>query len=67
MRKPKPKTVKVVCDMCGIEWAAHKLKPTHEPTLEECVRVLKAELAKRPTRNPYLSNGVTLYGTGVTS
>jgi hypothetical protein len=41
---PKPKTIKVVCDVCGQDWKAHGTKPT----LEDCVRLLKAELRKRP-------------------
>jgi hypothetical protein len=42
---PQPKTVKVVCDVCGQDWKAHGTKPT----LEDCVRLLKAALAKQPT------------------
>lgn len=42
MKTPKPKTLKVVCDVCGLDWAAHGEKPT----LEKCVELLRAELAE---------------------
>ena len=43
MKKPEPKTVSVVCSVCDQPWDKHGAKPT----LEDCVRLLKAELAKR--------------------
>jgi hypothetical protein len=27
-KTPKPRTVKVVCDVCGMDWKAHGPKPT---------------------------------------
>lgn len=42
--KPEPKTIKVVCTACGLDWGAHGAKPT----LAKCVALLKAELAKKP-------------------
>lgn len=43
--KPEPKTIKVVCTACGLDWDAHGTKPT----LAKCVDLLKIELAKKPT------------------
>jgi hypothetical protein len=43
MAAPKPVHTRTVCSVCGMEWAAHKTK-----TVEECVRLLKLELVKRP-------------------
>jgi len=48
--KPEPKTIRVECTVCGLPWDAHGA----DPTLEDCVRLLKAELSKRPT--PRLPN-----------
>lgn len=48
MKQPKPKTVKVVCEVCGLEWREHKPDGKGKVGLDECVRLLKAELAKRP-------------------
>lgn len=50
-KTPKPLTVKVVCNVCGMDWKAHGPKPT----LEACVRLLKAELLKRPPQQWYAS------------
>ena len=57
--KPEPKPTHVVCTVCGLAWDAHESafpakgkKPA--VTLDDCVRVLKAELAKRPRQNPYV-------------
>jgi hypothetical protein len=56
-RAPKPKTVKVVCDVCGQDWKAHGTRPT----LEDCVPLLKAELAKRPVYQwPMAQSGSTV-------
>ena len=47
---PQPKTIKVVCSECGLDWEAHG----PNPSLEKCVELLKAELAHRPTPSrPY--------------
>jgi hypothetical protein len=47
--KPEPKATNVVCTECGLDWAKHLAGPRKKtPTHEDCVRVLKAELATRP-------------------
>lgn len=55
--KPEPKTVKIVCTACGLDWEAHGAKPT----LAKCVTLLRAELAKRTNVVPFhsTSSGVT--------
>jgi hypothetical protein len=63
--KPEPKPTNVVCTVCGLDWKAHEQNSTAAKkrttvTLEDCVRVLKAELARRPKQNPWV--GVS--GTG---
>ena len=40
---PEPIPQYVVCSECGLSWDDHEVA-----TLEECVRLLKAELVKRP-------------------
>lgn len=47
MKKPEPINKHIVCSVCEQNWEAHGPKPT----LEKCVELLKAELAKRPTIN----------------
>ncbi len=42
---PKPVVVTTICSECGLAWEAHGDKPT----TSDCIRLLKAELAKRPT------------------
>lgn len=54
MKTPKPKPLKIVCTECGMDWAAHGDKPT----LADCVRLLKAELAK-PRPNVYGQSIIT--------
>jgi hypothetical protein len=52
---PEPQPTNVVCSACGLPWAKHLTGPRKQkPTLEDCVRVLKAELASRPSRMPYV-------------
>ncbi len=43
--KPQPVVVTTICSECGLAWEAHGDKPT----TSDCIRLLKAELAKRPT------------------
>lgn len=45
--KPEPKVIRVVCSLCDLEWNAHG----EDPTTENCIRLLKAELAHRPYTN----------------
>lgn len=42
VKKPEPISKHVVCSECGQPWDKHGDKPT----LETCVKLLKAELAK---------------------
>jgi hypothetical protein len=46
-RTPKPVPVSQVCSECGLDWGLHGEKPT----LDDCVRLLRAELATRPLWN----------------
>jgi hypothetical protein len=51
MPKPKPIAKHVVCSECGLSWEKHKerMKTSEaEPKPEDCIALLKAELAKRP-------------------
>lgn len=48
MKEPAPKTVRVECDTCGLEWGKHK-KAGGKVGLAECVRLLKAELSAART------------------
>lgn len=56
---PKPKATRIVCDTCGLNWEKHKKSKPDTAPLSECVRLLKAELAKP---KPY-----PMYGYGATS
>lgn len=50
---PKPVVVTTICSECGLAWEAHDDKPT----TSDCIRLLKIELAKRPsgiTIQPYV-------------
>ena len=50
MRKPTPKTIKVECSLCGLDWTEHeklaKKAKRKWPNQDDCVTLLKAELAK---------------------
>jgi hypothetical protein len=59
MKKPQPKSVNIVCSVCGLAWDRHKSEKDKEPTLESCVALLKEELAKRPL--PQIWNPVTTF------
>lgn len=68
MAKPKPVTKNTVCSECGLPWEKHNQGQTTEPalpiapTLEECVRLLKAELARKSAFLGHVTSGV---GTNV--
>ncbi len=56
MTAPKPKVVKEVCSLCGLDWKGHG----RNPTAETCVKLLldevsslNAQLAVRPFSRPY--------------
>ncbi len=42
--KPAPVVVSTICSMCGLAWEQHG----EDPTTEDCIRLLKLELARRP-------------------
>jgi hypothetical protein len=42
--KPEPVVVTTICSMCSLPWEQHGA----DPTTEDCIRLLKLELAKRP-------------------
>lgn len=46
MQKPTPVPVSTVCSVCGLDWERHGA----EPSIETCVRLLREELATRPSR-----------------
>lgn len=51
--KPEPVAVQTICSMCGLDWKRHG----RNPTTEDCIRLLKQELASRPvtpTVAPYV-------------
>jgi hypothetical protein len=62
-RKPTPKTISVVCSECGQDWGKHG----KDPSLEDCVKLLKAALAAKSVQTwPQFtaSSGVQpFYGT----
>jgi hypothetical protein len=45
MSKPQPVPKQLVCDLCDLPWEGHGDKPTKD----DCIRLLKAELRKRPS------------------
>lgn len=60
---PKPKPTNVVCDTCGLDWKQHKPTPKGTVPLSECVRLLKAEVAKpRQHFFPYISQSASTGG-----
>lgn len=55
MSTPRPRVVKQVCSLCGLDWKDHG----KEPTAETCVKLLldevlslTADLARRPAISP---------------
>lgn len=46
--KPAPVVTQTICSICGEDWAQHQEVDGEVSTLE-CVRLLKAQLATRPT------------------
>jgi hypothetical protein len=50
MDKPEPISRDVVCSICGLDWGRHT-----EKTAEECIELLKADLAReKQNARPYL-------------
>jgi hypothetical protein len=62
MAAPKPIPQHVVCSECGLAWDKHKSTSLGlASTLEECVRLLKLELATRPQHRGGFTSG-PIYG-----
>lgn len=61
MAKPSPVSRLTVCSVCGLDWDRHTKDRKTAPTADVCIRLLKAELAKRPSyaQNPLFSGGST--------
>lgn len=57
MATPEPVAKETVCSLCGLDWDKHPKKKSL--TAEDCVKLLKAELARRP--NPIVWQGTTTY------
>lgn len=49
MKKPEPVPTAIRCSLCGLSWEKHPEKAT----AEDCVGLLKAELARRPYSYPW--------------
>lgn len=61
MKQPAPKPTKVVCDVCGLDWAKHEAAmktKTQKPNLETCVELLKTALAAK-VPNQYSNLAIT--------
>lgn len=48
-KKPTPVAVTTICSVCGLDWTLHG----EDATTDDCIKLLKAELAKRPAVRPY--------------
>jgi hypothetical protein len=46
--KPEPVAVTTICSVCGLSWLGHG----KDPTTDDCIRLLKEELATRPITVP---------------
>lgn len=46
---PQPVAKRVECSLCGLDWDKHVKDGAGDVSPLECVRLLKAELATRPT------------------
>lgn len=69
MPNPEPVPQTVVCSTCGLLWDQHK-KTKGRVTKDECIRLLNAELARRPQWNYSIGgaiNTLTASGTTLTS
>jgi hypothetical protein len=61
--RPEPVPQNVVCSVCGMQWHQHG----DNPGLMTCIRLLKAELARRPatwTTNPIVMHPITTTTSG---
>lgn len=62
--KPEPVVVQQVCSLCGEDWNGH-IADDKEPTVLDCIRVLKERAAKPSSW--YLPNTTGWYGNGFTT
>ena len=62
VKKPKPVNQNVVCSECGQPWDKHTDR-TKEPTLEDCVAILKAALLN-PGKFSWIGAGTPNSTTG---
>lgn len=56
MAVPRPKVIKEVCSLCGIDWHLHGKNPTAEKCVElllDEVKSLNAQVAHKPLVWPY--------------
>ena len=56
-QKPHPVVIKTICSLCGLDWDGHG----DDPTAEDCVRLLKAEVAKKSTPITYWTYWPNVY------
>lgn len=75
VKKPAPVVIATICSVCGEDWGQHEAIDGEVSTLE-CVRLLKAKIARTPVYaptyiqpyTPWRWNPVTVtYTTGNTS
>ena len=52
MKRPKPIVTQTLCDTCGLSWDLHVPNRKGIVEADECVRLLKAELSRRPQYVP---------------
>lgn len=57
---PQPVVVRTVCSECGLDWDGHGDKPT----FADCIRLLKAEVAKPRVAYPGTATITGISGTG---
>ena len=68
--KPEPVAKTTVCSVCGLSWPDHTaLLPFAAPTLEVCVKLLKAELSKQRAYPFAQTSGVSIpfYGGNIST
>ena len=74
MAKPSPVSKFVVCSVCDLPWEDHTKGRKTAPTVDVCVRLLRAEILKRKNTLTWnaatsatqanLGNVTSIYGTG---
>lgn len=61
-KQPRRKVIQVACSECGLDWKEHGEKPS----LEDCVRLLKVELAKKNRSSFTVTNIGSAASSGTT-